>query len=653
MILRVKIITFSIIYYLIKIKFRMSKKYIRIILLIGAIILSFGCDPKKGKPVSPSWNDTLIYVDPGAIEFKLKQESSYIELQKSLAERYSPERTLMELEDSLENRHGKNHRFKLIGQVESFTINNQQVQATSVDILRVSDDLYYSFVTYNTKGDSCIGGLSIFKIQLDLQDKNVRTNIEVVHSFKSDKIELNDVVFFDNKLYAVGSKKNEGALYMIIELNDRYEIKEASYQELKSYQGTSVNTYKNRVYVTTGDINGGIYVFDITDNSQQEFKQLNYIRDIAFIEDEVYVLQAPGSRITSFNLDFNNEKLIYSSTYESLQDEAKSNLTSYGEYLLVSMNESGFRMLNKEGLIQDGMWCPYYHTPGFDMNKYSTNSLSLNDNLLFVANGEAGIVWYDIEDNSLVEPIFNSTLEKEGESCNFVKSEGSIVFVASGKGGLKILYKDQNDDYPVVVEDTKACTEFLGDVVSLFPEGKNVYQNEQTRSLLENTLEYIEVTENYTDIYVSFIRSITSATNSLGYYVLEENETINSIEDLKKKLLNSSCIKDNLIIIPNIKTQKEGSVYKINNHFMKGQKVVLFVVNGGWNPNMSCVQPSSDLDNVITMSREMHCSFYSDKCNSIVLLYEDWWKNSDMDMNDLIFSISDNKEQKPITKLVK
>ena len=75
-----------------------------------------------------------------------------------------------------------------------------------------------------------------------------------------------------------------------------------------------------------------------------------------------------------------------------------------------------------------------------------TNAVSVSKDLLFAANGEAGVyvaqAKFDMESVSGSNPqlkYIGSLKFSKHQSANFVASNDNILFVATGSGGLKIV----------------------------------------------------------------------------------------------------------------------------------------------------------------------------------------------------------------------
>jgi hypothetical protein len=109
--------------------------------------------------------------------------------------------------------------------------------------------------------------------------------------------------------------------------------------------------------------------------------------------------------------------IIINSNSESLTARVK--LDNAGVIGLIDPNAPG-------GRIQEDV----------DAGDIVTNAVSVDNNLLFMANGAAGISISDVSDLASIKSF--GVLDLDGSS-NFVRNEEEFVFVATGFGGLQIL----------------------------------------------------------------------------------------------------------------------------------------------------------------------------------------------------------------------
>ena len=376
------------------------------------------------------------------------------------------------------------YRFKLVAAMSTLLIGDYEVQATDV---KLTDD-GYAIVSYNDKGPKHRGGVVVYKYTIqDGTLETVKVDVKKVTGIQLPKAELSAIDFYNGKLYMIGASSEPKfgydeeedrfnyAFMLVMDMNaDKTFNKKATPKivKLTSFQGTSIRVRNNRIYVTTGDgtngTKGGLYILK-TDYSLVKFIEgKKNARSVDVDADNIYLMQAEPARITKFDLDGDNEELIYSTTDESMQPEAKSEILVWGDYVFVAENESGLRMLNK----QDGVVNMRLDRPGEDPDRHVTNSVFMNSdvkknaqgqnvqtNMLMLANGEKGVFWYDIVsafgNDWIVASKNNSILGELGLSTNFIESKGNIVFVANGLGGLKVLYIGSSKD------DTWNCSNAL------------------------------------------------------------------------------------------------------------------------------------------------------------------------------------------------
>ncbi|MDR2038158.1 MAG: DUF4114 domain-containing protein [Bacteroidales bacterium] len=349
--------------------------------------------------------------------------------------------------------------------------------------------------------------------------------------------------------------------------------------------------------------------------------------------------------------------------------------------------------------------------------KKNLQGSEVSSDMLLVANGEKGICWYDIMKVEGKDRIVlcnnNNVLAEEGISANFIASKGNIVFVANGEGGLKVLYIGFNEGTPPP-PPFDACTDvkqYFNNVQSFFPEGKSVFSSniDAVNKLFSNPDDIpneVEVLED-TKLFISFIWSGAGYKNALGFFVVpsvDGNGTLNpmSNKDYYDNYINkegelyttSVTVKvfnrDKYGLFDNITSGvvPQGT-WQIQNYntsdgkFKKGDRVVFFLVQNGWVSQNNRVEISSSawaqpifMDHDINKSNPglwnyaqignaapdnfkaiQHNTFYSEACKSVVLFFEDKYTGTDLDYNDIIFSISDdiieNSEQGDVLKIKK
>ena len=638
---------------------------------------------------------------------------------------------------------GNAYRFKLVGQAPTLTIDGKfndgkkevtrpvTVQATHV---KITDDAQYAFVSYNARGADHVGGVVVYKIDITTGAtlENTTAKVTEVSRFVMPKSEVSAVDYQNGKLYITGATEDpefgynetrDGfnyAFFMRLELTNGMQIVETSpfVELLQSFQGTSIKAVNGKVYITTGDgtnavAKGGLFIYD--NNDRIKFIEgLENVRSVDVDDTHVYVMQSQPARITRYDLNGEGAQSIYSSVDESMQQDAKSEILAWKDYLFVAENESGLRMLTKDGVVNDAL-----DRPGPDENTDVTNSVAINSDtkkdllgktvksdLLFLANGEKGIYWYDIQDNKGKDEIVlcsnNSIVLYENDgttpaSANYIASKGNIVFVADGLGGLKVLYIgfDQGDPPPVITESCDDVKQYFNNQPNSFLLDKvNVFSSAATEKAkllfsdankVQNEILVLEET----NLYLTYISYAADLYNTVGYFVVPAASASMSNEDYFEAHVRSDfesqpvaanryVLDNKYIVLKNMKNNglTAGDTYLIknynqaNNKFGAGDRVVLFIIPDGWVSQNSRVEfTTNQYNRPIFTDKELNISilknfvgnyygkdsfkgiqynsFYSEECNSLVFFFEDLFDRasySDLDYNDMVFAITDNPD---------
>lgn len=547
---------------------------------------------------------------------------------------------------------GYDYRFKLVGEYQTLEVllENGSTVETQATHVKITDNAKYAFVTYNTKGDPCHGGVVVFDVS------NIE-NPRVVSTLMTNSSEFSAVDYDGNKLYAAGATINPAFGYkggsnpafvaaFALDNSMKFINEAPAYVMLTSFQGTSLKVTDNNVYVTTGDgtegTQGGLYVCD------KDLKVLNFAAaDNARSVDtdangNVYVMQAETARVSKYDAGNNVFSPIYSNTDEAKQHHAKSEITVWKNYIFAAENESGVRMLvASDGTVNDQLVWP----AGSDLENHVTNSVAFNcdrksymtegttfeSNLLLVANGEKGVYWYDVKANKnnvdkIVMCNTNNISFGDKLSANYIASRGNVVFVADGLGGLKILSITVDNGKPDDPEPVDACTDFYTNfydtkgTYKLFPEGQSVFRSGaadpvKTYFTAENTqyvMKSIKVTGN-TNLYISYIHEGAGFKNALAFYVTPEGQNtpeyyknnINKAGVLYDLVGSTRVIRDEHLILKNISDVSEqgplssGQTFQIKNYntqdgsFNEGDEVVLMLVQNGWSAQNSRVEVTS------------------------------------------------------------
>lgn len=199
--------------------------------------------------------------------------------------------------------------------------------------------------------------------------------------------------------------------------------------------------------------------------------------------------------------------------------------------------------------------------------------------------------------------------------------------------------KERPDD----IEATGERTEIYNKIMAEFPEFKNV-KNSQP-ALFEATAAKQVVLTNESAVYVTYISEGASYSNTFGWYSYNVNDKPEQRSDLK---LN--------ILFPHVSYRilKQGDRLQVGDgKFPAGTVIGFFLIINGWGGGeIHYDRETFYTDYALnTDAQQQHVLFKQKDLGDIVLTFEDDLTShqSDQDFNDIIFTVTDNKENKAAT----
>ncbi|RAI84071.1 LVIVD repeat-containing protein [Algoriphagus yeomjeoni] len=314
----------------------------------------------------------------------------------------------------------------MVSQVEAPVYDGKTLKATHVDI-----DGDYAYVSYNTEGDTYLGAVDIFDIT------NVYSPVITEQAIFKDS-DISSLEYKNGKLYLaaavnidVNSDVTSPANLITVSVAGGKFISDFVYTSLPSYVATDVANTNSSTAVTSGN-DGVIGLFDASQKSKSS-TQMGDLRAVAFGNDKLAVLSGTsGVHI----LDPNNLSEVINIPLPADVAGAKRTLDidNGNLYVAEGTNGAGIYKMTDGDLIQK---LPIPNNPDdVAASEIVTNAVSVDKNLLFMANGAAGISVSDVADLGGIKSL--GVLELEGSS-NFLRNEEEFVFIASGHGGLQIL----------------------------------------------------------------------------------------------------------------------------------------------------------------------------------------------------------------------
>lgn len=291
----------------------------------------------------------------------------------------------------------------------------------------------YAYVSYNTVEDSYAGAIDIVYV-------GDPTNPQLTSRLYYTNADINAVEYNDGYVYAVGGMDSEKSvratsnsfLVKIPVSNGKMDTTaEVSFGFQEGFNATDVKVTANAVIVSSGK-DGYLTSYKKSDLSVQTEAPFADLRSIAVDNGTIAILD--GSNGVSF-LDANFNATREIAIDSDFGEFAKRTLAVSDSEVIVSEGSKGAGIYNKStGILKKHL--PILINPeGVEQINIVTNAVALNENIVLMANGGAGLSLSESQDNGT---DMVGILDLNG-SVNFVASKGDYIFAASGKAGLQIV----------------------------------------------------------------------------------------------------------------------------------------------------------------------------------------------------------------------
>ncbi|MFC3878914.1 hypothetical protein ACFOSV_01940 [Algoriphagus namhaensis] len=323
----------------------------------------------------------------------------------------------------------------LVSQAPSPVYEGKILRATHVDI-----DGKYAYVSYNTEGSTYLGGVEIIDISNAYDPKIVSQaifkNADVsALEYRNGQLFLALAIDVDND-----EKATEPANLGVVSVNDGQFTSDFSIYSVAGFVGTDVSTASDFTALVSGN-NGLLTIFDINQNVSNEFPMTD-LRGVDNDDNRIVILSgSEGIKI----LNSGTLAEVGSIAIDAQEAGAKRIIQIEDGRIFVAEGGEGagiYRLSN--GNLISKIAIPI-NPENVEPGDIVTNAVSIDDDLLFMANGAAGISIADVDDED--EFKLYGILDLDGSS-NFVKNEEGFVFVATGAGGLQILkIQEVDEDY--------------------------------------------------------------------------------------------------------------------------------------------------------------------------------------------------------------
>lgn len=533
-----------------------------------------------------------------------------------------------------------NFAFKLKADVDPPVFQNQVLMATHVAI---KDN--YAFVSYNLRGDEYAGAVEVFDVS------NISQPV-IISQAIFPTADINSIDYADGKLFIAGATNDyyhfqfkDPAFFQVISLNTQMQIAAVDViMDIPSFSANGIQVSDSNIFITSGD-NGGITIFD-RDYNLVKSEEIFDARSVATNSDHTYILSGQPGTINVFNL--NSSDFVANFAIGGANTPySKSEISVNDSYIFAALNEEGVRMMKPDGTIKQHI--PKPETPEGALDEdHVTNSVSLNNSLIFMGNGESGIAVGEIIEELDNQVVIHGTMAfNDMGSSNFVQSRDSIIFVASGLGGLKILAITVDEGIPDDIIPGEPCSTLMDAITLMFPESQNARDNHPY--LFEESITLNVTVEEETPVYVKFIWEGAGWKNTFGYYAYPFDNPPSSIEELEKYV-----VFPNASMVGSGGGLKQGDMVQLGDAPFPANTVIgFYLVAQGWANGQMVDGVYTHYTNIDfnNNNNQQHLLFIEDGCEDLVLTFEDvMLPGGDKDFNDIILVIKDNDEDYPNTK---
>ncbi|MEX2117904.1 MAG: hypothetical protein WEB37_13570 [Bacteroidota bacterium] len=328
---------------------------------------------------------------------------------------------------------------KYRAQVYPPSVNGTALQATHIVLVGS-----YAYVSYNMAGSTYVGGVDVF----DVSNKNKPTLISQAIFSQSD---VSAVTYSNGKIYLAEATGDTTFTYPAVVEEITLASNKLSLTSrrvgITSFAATDVVVSGGKLFATSGSGGigvGGLSVIDLTTFTVTASDPFLDARSIDLYGATAVVMQGTPARLRSYNTG-TNAFLGSTDVGGANIAESKSTVRIALDRGFVACGDEGTKVVNlNTGALIDSL--PSVTVVGLDPSLTVTNAVSFYKDLVFMANGEAGVYIAQAVVNLETVPTTDPNLTLRGvmqfgtaESANFVASFNGLVFVATGLGGLNIV----------------------------------------------------------------------------------------------------------------------------------------------------------------------------------------------------------------------
>ncbi|WP_291867424.1 hypothetical protein [Maribacter sp.] len=298
----------------------------------------------------------------------------------------------------------------------------------------------YAYVSYNTVEDGYAGAMDIIDVS---NPHSPRVTSRLYYS----NADINSLQYSNGYVYFVGGVDSETSvratsnsfLGKIPASSGRFNMNSGiNYAFQEGYNATDVTVNGNSILVTSGQ-EGTLSVYNANTLEVENEAPFMDLRSVAVQANSIAVLDASqGVHVLDENLNVIKAIAIDS----DFGVNTKRTLDFAGDNIVVAEGSKGAGVYSiATGALLE--YIPILLNPTeVSISDVVTNAVAVNDDVLLMANGGAGLCLSE-EQSSSTDLV--GIIQLEG-SVNYVATKGDYIFAASGKEGLQIIKLNRPDE---------------------------------------------------------------------------------------------------------------------------------------------------------------------------------------------------------------
>jgi len=325
-------------------------------------------------------------------------------------------------------------------------VNGTTVQATSV--WQASGNR--AIVSYGVVGSTALGGIDLFQVTGGGTPR-------LRSSATFGDTDILAVSMDDNYVYAAQASSNDtlaapAVIERLLLEGNKLTLAGSVQLPLSSFATTSVASNGLRLYATTGDA-GAVFGVDPSTMAVLGQYALDDARWVAFDQPNgrIVVAQGQPGRISVFTEGaFPCSSLVLENSWPfpgADVAQSKTTVEVHGGKAFVAAGPEGVQIVClSNGQVIGSVPRPDPASLGLDPSVVVTNAVTVQDDLMFISNGEAGVYAAAADDSFESDDCNAPTISVLGrlrfddlQSANHVAYLGDQLYVAAGLGGIKIV----------------------------------------------------------------------------------------------------------------------------------------------------------------------------------------------------------------------